>query len=486
MSKRDKRFEDFAEGDYVTFRKVFTATDFARFSDLSGDANPLHHDAAYAARTPFGHTIVPLHLVTMPLSAVAGMMLPGHRSLYLGLQTRAIEPVPYDEEITYSARVVSTHPAQQMLSVRVIAFSGNSVVLEADMQVKVREDIPRDGWLEPAAAIRNSRIGRTALVTGAGGHIGRAIARKLAIAGWNLVLAYNGSEAEAERLEKECRSRGVHARSVKADLSEVVEVRDLLNEENGVVAVVHAASPPVDASAQSLFSVNFSALKVLTEQALPEMLARQYGRVLMIGSSAMQYSPRGWEDYVASKAAATSFVEAVRLRYSKYGIGAVTLAPGFVHTPFSEGARDPSRLALMPEEVAEAACRLLEQSVVENSYAWLEPQSAREGQFGFHQGRREVPAPKSTPDTPEVHQVMLDSTESESRLDEFVRRFFHLSSDADLWNAGLNLTPGWDSLRHIEFMLDLEAKLGLRFSAAEVEQTARYAELRKLVEAKRA
>ena len=90
MSPRaDRSIDDFALGDYVTFTRRFRPNDYQAFARLSADRNPLHHDARYAKATRFGAPIVPLHLASAPLSAIAGMMLPGHRSLYLQSRLRA-------------------------------------------------------------------------------------------------------------------------------------------------------------------------------------------------------------------------------------------------------------------------------------------------------------------------------------------------------------------------------------------------------------
>src|SRR5690242_17094217 len=116
----DRQFDDFSVGDTVSFARRFTPDDFASFSALSGDRSPLHHDAAYAAQSSLGRPIVPLQLAAAPLSAVAGMFLPGHRSLLLDSQVRAIEPVDYGMEVVYSAQIVAKHSALNVLTIRVI------------------------------------------------------------------------------------------------------------------------------------------------------------------------------------------------------------------------------------------------------------------------------------------------------------------------------------------------------------------------------
>jgi acyl carrier protein len=61
-----------------------------------------------------------------------------------------------------------------------------------------------------------------------------------------------------------------------------------------------------------------------------------------------------------------------------------------------------------------------------------------------------------------------------------------LPDDGDLSQAGLGYTPGWDSLRHITLLLDIEAMLGVRFTSGEMEGAQSYRELAALVTRKQA
>ena len=57
------KFEQFSVGDAISFEKKFQLEDFKKFAEISGDLNPLHHDAEYAAVYGNKQTIVPLHLI---------------------------------------------------------------------------------------------------------------------------------------------------------------------------------------------------------------------------------------------------------------------------------------------------------------------------------------------------------------------------------------------------------------------------------------
>ncbi len=399
MSPRaDRRFEDFEPGDYVVFTRRFEPEDYQAFARLSGDRNPLHHDARYARATRFAAPIVPLHLAAAPLSAVAGMMLPGHRSLYLQTRLRALAPVPYGREIAYSARVAAKHAGTASLSLRSIAFADGEVLLDAEMLVQVRDDVPEDlapDWDAEAQILRPGR--RTALVTGATGAIGRAVARALARAGTNLVLLHRGGGEAIRELKRDCKELGAEVTSLSGSLSErraLGRICAALAKRDDITEIVHVASPAVDAGQDELLAVNHAALVELAEAALPAMLGRQFGRLLLIGSSAVQHNPRGWESYVAAKAAASNWVAAFDRRYGAYGLAGWVVAPGFVDTGFSANYRDPGTACLLPEEVAEAVVECLAgKRAGDGRYLWLDPRSSRVGSFAFSRRARHPPAP---------------------------------------------------------------------------------------------
>ena len=85
----NSNFKDFEVGDLIVFDKTFSKKDWNMFVKISGDENPLHSTSKFSEDSEFGAPIVPLHLLLMPLSKIAGMHLPGLPSLYLGHQTES-------------------------------------------------------------------------------------------------------------------------------------------------------------------------------------------------------------------------------------------------------------------------------------------------------------------------------------------------------------------------------------------------------------
>ena len=488
----DRISEILQVGDSVSFKRCFQQSDFTAFSKLSGDRNPLYHDQAYASASQFGKTTVPLHLVAAPLSAVAGMMLPGHRSLYLSTRQRALMPVYYDQEMTYSAKIVAKNADLATLNIQTLVFRGLEVALEAEQIVQIRQDVPSE--LAPAhdgeVDIRRSGK-RTALITGASGAVGRATARALAKKGWNLLLLHRREKKTAMKtLAEQLIGFGSDVTLFECRLEHRKTFSDLtsfMRNHREITDLIHGASPPIDGDGQQLMAVNYTALKMMIQALIPNLLSHQEGTLLFIGSSAVQFAPLGWEDYTAAKAAASHYLTAVQKQYSAYGISSWVLAPGLIRTPFSEPFRSPDDLCLMPEQVAETIVTLLtEQRGKPGGYVWLEPGiGLRMGDFGYYDHREKNRDGNKTA-TPDSNTPKKSATQVESKTDTatLVRAFFGLNSEADLSRAGVNQHPNWDSLRHIELMLFLEKQLNIRFNSSEIDRTKHFPELDRLIESK--
>lgn len=459
-------FNRFMVGDVALFERRFSAEDFQAFSRLSGDANPLHHDAAHAKSTAFGRPIVPLHLSLAPLSRIAGMIFPGEPSLYLGHEIRAAHPVYYGEALRYSARIASINAAHRVLGLRVLALRGTTVVLDAEMRVQATAD----RWeSEPAEPILHTRDPGRALVTGASGAIGGAVALALASRGWSLLLQDRGGKERRKEMTAHLGRLGADFHFVGADLAlskDRAALQGELSRLGDVEILVHCASPGLDASLQDLVAVNYQAFKDATDAALPIMLQRQKGRVLLIGSTAMLRGLPGMEDYAAAKNMAAGFASGIDSQYSNYGVRGMVLMPGFVATRFSEkiiGAEP----ALLPEEVAEAAVDMVVRP--DAAAAILEVGRRDTGRIGFN--RIPVSAPASNNSAAEATSSTAPSDLAiDAKIANAVRKVLRLPQTLELKGGGINATPGWDSLGQIQILLALESSFDIKFTADELTE----------------
>ena len=205
----------------------------------------------------------------------------------------------------------------------------------------------------------------TALVIGATSDIGRAIARKLAAAGYALQLAAR----DPARLEREARDLRVRAGAAatlrRCDVLEdggVSLLDDLDPLPDVAVCVVgllgdQAESQRDAAAAERVMRANYVGPALLLG-ALAERFERRGGGVLVgISSVAGERGRAANYVYGAAKAGFTAFLSGLRGRLVASGVRVVTIKPGFVRTRMTAGMDLPALLTAEPDEVAAAVVR---------------------------------------------------------------------------------------------------------------------------------
>jgi len=211
--------------------------------------------------------------------------------------------------------------------------------------------------------------GASALVTGAGRGIGRAIARHLAAAGVK-VTAVARTASDLDRLVREIAAADGRAVAFPGDLRDAgvcaAAVARAVEAHGGLQILVNNAGiglhAPVaetrDEDWARLFDTNLTAVFRLTRAALPH-LARGGGHVFMVSSLAGQNPIAGMAAYCASKAALDQFTRCLMLEVRHQRVKVTTIAPGSVATGFGGESEDPASWKLQPDDVAGAVLDLL-------------------------------------------------------------------------------------------------------------------------------
>lgn len=217
--------------------------------------------------------------------------------------------------------------------------------------------------------------GKSALVTGAAGGIGRAIALRLAREQVNLELV-DVDEIGLNQVVGDIQSLGGQAVAHQCDLRRPEQISSLVRkilEGGGVDLVVNNAGVAVYGPADEMsaehwdrvLAINLLAPLQIIRELLPSLLARGEAHILNVGSIAGLIALPRVAPYTVSKFGLQGLSEALRVEYNNHGLGVTALCPGFASTGILRAAelagspRKPKRVAdyLMttPEYIAERA-----------------------------------------------------------------------------------------------------------------------------------
>jgi short-subunit dehydrogenase len=222
--------------------------------------------------------------------------------------------------------------------------------------------------------------GRTALLTGATGGLGRAIAEALAGRGARLVLSARKPEA-LEQLARELPGDG--HRMVPADLAEDGAALAVASQAGEVDLLVANAGLPgagqlddfTVEEVQRALRVNLEAPILMARELFPKMQERGSGHLVFVSSLAgKSASPRS-SVYNATKFGLRGFAFALRTDLAPTGVGVSVVSPGFIRDAgmFAEaGAKPPPGLGTStPEKVAAAVVGAIEHDKLEIAVAPL-------------------------------------------------------------------------------------------------------------------
>jgi len=218
--------------------------------------------------------------------------------------------------------------------------------------------------------------GKAALVTGATGGIGGAIAKALHTQGATVAI----SGTKAEKLETLASELGSRVFVMPCDLRDRAAVAKLAEDADKTLGQTDILVNNAGITHDNLFmrmkdeewddviAVNLTSVFVLTRGILRNMMRRRYGRIVNIASISGVFGNPGQGNYAASKAGLVGMTKSLAREVASRGITANCIAPGFIKTPMTDAltpkqveviaAAIPTQTFGKPEDIAAAVAFL--------------------------------------------------------------------------------------------------------------------------------
>ena len=216
--------------------------------------------------------------------------------------------------------------------------------------------------------------GKRALVTGASGALGAAIAQRLARDGATVLLHASSRPEAIEQLAESIKAAGGHAEchvfDLRSDEATAAACAAML-QGGPVQVIVNNAGVHDDAVLPGMrpeqwhrvIDVSLNGFFRVTQPLLLPMLRTRWGRILNISSVASLTGNRGQVNYAAAKGALNSATKALSLEVAARGVTVNAIAPGIIASPMADAAFDPAVIQQMvpvkragtPDEVAALA-----------------------------------------------------------------------------------------------------------------------------------
>jgi 3-oxoacyl-[acyl-carrier protein] reductase len=192
---------------------------------------------------------------------------------------------------------------------------------------------------------------KRALVTGASGDLGSAIARALAASGLHVVLHANSRLETAQAISEEINAEGGSAEAIAFNITDreaAAAACAKLLEAGPIQVLVNNAGTHDDAAFpalrpeqwQQVMDVSVNGFFNVTQPLTMPMIRTRWGRIINISSIASLTGNRGQVNYAAAKGALNSATKSLSLELASRGITVNAVAPGIIESTMIEGAFD--------------------------------------------------------------------------------------------------------------------------------------------------
>ena len=201
--------------------------------------------------------------------------------------------------------------------------------------------------------------GKTAIVTGGGRGIGRAVCLELAKGGANVVLCYAGNEIAANDTVAACEALGAKALAIRCNVADAGEVKALVDTAvktfGRVDILVNNAGITRDGLLMTMKEEDFDAVlntnlkgTFLCMKAVARTMMRQrYGRIVNLSSVVGLRGNAGQVNYAASKAGVVGMTKSLAKELASRNVTVNAVAPGFIETDMTAAMPEAAKTATL-------------------------------------------------------------------------------------------------------------------------------------------
>lgn len=130
-------FEDLSVGQEASLSNTVSGANIVAFAEISGDRNPVHLDADYAATTMFKERIAHGMLSAAYISAVFGMKLPGPGAIYMSQTLKFKAPVKIGDTVVTAVKVAELMPEKRRARFECVCTVNDKPVVEGEAMLMV-------------------------------------------------------------------------------------------------------------------------------------------------------------------------------------------------------------------------------------------------------------------------------------------------------------------------------------------------------------
>lgn len=202
---------------------------------------------------------------------------------------------------------------------------------------------------------------KLALITGAAGGIGMAIARKLKEDGFNLALHARNKRAALAELKEELETDGCSVQLVYGDISSLEDcqkiVKEVLAENKSIDVLVNNAGITRDNIVMlmkekdftDVIETNLNGTFYLSKLAVRGMMKKRFGRIINLTSVVGIHGNAGQANYAASKAGIIGLTKSLAKELASRNILVNAIAPGFILSPMTDKLSDEVKQKIKSE-----------------------------------------------------------------------------------------------------------------------------------------